>query len=340
MCFPSLSYLHLPASENPRSIGGGGFALARAPNDTFTFIDFRETAPAASHRDMYVNNTAASLYGGLASGIPGELRGLEHLHRSLGTLPWKRLILPAIGLARHGFPITADTVKYMDDATRVYGNYDFLTMEPAWAIDFAPNGTRKGLGEILTRKRYADTLEAIAEGGADAFYSGAVANATIAALKRQGGIMTLEDLRTYSVVLREPLTIDYNGYKITSCAAPSGGPVTLAALKIFETFAAQEKGMGVNLTTHRLDESMRFAYGMRTKLGDPSFAGNITAYERQMISQAAEEARGKISDVKAFDVAYYDPQGLESLETVSYGPGTWNRQRIRLMTWSLGPRTS
>jgi gamma-glutamyltranspeptidase/glutathione hydrolase len=288
---------------------------------------------------MYVNNTAASISGGLASGIPGELRGLEQLHRSLGTLPWKRLVQPAIHVARHGFPITEDTVKYMGAATN--GNYDFLTREPAWAVDFAPNGTRKGLGEILTRKRYADTLEAIAEGGAEAFYSGAIANATVAALKRQGGIMTLEDLRGYSVALREPLTIDYNGYKITSCAAPSGGPVTLAALKIFETFAAQEKTVGVNLTTHRLDESMRFAYAMRTKLGDPSFARNITAYERQMISQAAaEEARGKISDVKAFDVAYYDPQGLESLETVSRYAGIRNMQRIGLMTRSLGPRTS
>lgn len=298
------------------SIGGGGFALARAPNDTYSFIDFRETAPAASFPEMYVNNTDGSTYGGKASGIPGQVRGLEHLHNTLGKLPWKRLVMPSVHLARNGFTITRDTVYYMESET---ASYDFLTLEPAWAIDFAPNGTRKGLGETLTRKRYADTLESIAEGGADVFHTGAIANATISALKRSNGIMTLKELADYTVALREPISIDYNGYKITSCSAPSGGPVALAALKIFEGYANQEAGDGVNLTTHRLDESMRFAYGMRTKLGDPIILPNITAYEKHMISSAAaDEARAKISDGEAFGVEYYDPEGLESLETVCW----------------------
>jgi gamma-glutamyltranspeptidase / glutathione hydrolase len=125
--------------------------LVRGCNGTYEFIDFREVAPAAAFESMYNNNTAASLYGGLASGVPGELRGLEHLHKNYGKLKWKIVVTPAVNVARYGFEVTADTVGCMDFATA--GSYDFLTHEPTWAIDFAPNGTRKRLGNILTRKR-------------------------------------------------------------------------------------------------------------------------------------------------------------------------------------------
>jgi gamma-glutamyltranspeptidase/glutathione hydrolase len=306
----------IQSTANNHSIGGGGFMLVRASNGTYTFIDFRETAPAASYTNMYINNTAASIYGGLASGVPGELRGLEHLHKLHGKLPWSRLVLPSANVARKGFAITEDTVRYMNSAVATTG-YDFLTDDPTWAIDFAPNGTRKGLGDILTRHRYADTLEAIAERGADAFYSGPIANATINELKRTGGIMTLTDLANYTVAIRPTLSIDYHGFKVTSCQAPSGGPVVLAALNIFGGFA-DGATVGLNLSTHRLDESMRFAYGMRTQLGDPNAWPNITAYAERMVDdKTADEARAGISDFKAFDVAHYDPAGIQSLETVS-----------------------
>jgi gamma-glutamyltranspeptidase/glutathione hydrolase len=207
-------------------LGGGGFMLVRSSNGSYEFIDFRERAPAAAFETMYsppLSNANLSLYGGLASGVPGELRGLEHLHKNYGTLPWKHLMQPAIKLARDGFNVTADLVRYMASATA--GSYDFLTYEETWALDFAPNGTRLGLGDVMTRKRYADTLESIAEGGADAFYRGAIANATITALRKSNGTMAMDDLANYTVEVRQTSNITYRGFRKHSGSAPSSGAV-------------------------------------------------------------------------------------------------------------------
>jgi gamma-glutamyltranspeptidase len=137
--------------------------LVRSSNGSYEYIDFRETAPAAAFENMYVNNTNSSIYTGLASGVPGELRGLEHLHKGYASKSWKSLVSPAVKVARNGFPVTEDLVRYMKSATT--GIENFLVKDPTWAIDFAPNGTLLGLGETITRRRYADTLEAIAKRG-------------------------------------------------------------------------------------------------------------------------------------------------------------------------------
>ncbi|KAI1108827.1 gamma-glutamyltransferase 1 [Nemania sp. NC0429] len=297
-------------------IAGGGFMLVRSRDGQYEFIDFRETAPAAAFEDMYKNNTAASLYGGLASGVPGELRGLEHLHKNYGSLPWKQLVLPAVKVARRGFKVTEDLVRYMDSVTP---NGNFLTEDPTWAIDFAPNGYRVKLGETITRKRYADTLETIANHGPDAFYTGPIAKATIAALTKANGTMTLEDLKNYAVAIRKPSVINYRGYKLTATSAPSGGVVALSALNIANGYEGFDDPTAVNLTTHRLDEAIRFAYGQRSELGDPLFVDSLDAYQQSMLSQeTAEEIRSKISDFRTLNVSAYDPKGFESLPT----PGT------------------
>ncbi|OCK77219.1 gamma-glutamyltransferase 1 [Lepidopterella palustris CBS 459.81] len=316
-------------------IGGGGFMLVRDRDGRYEFIDFRETAPAAAFEDMYVGDAGQSIYGGLASGVPGEIRGLEHIHQKYGKLSWHEILSPAIKIARYGFPVTADLVRYMDSATSSSNN--FLVTDPTWAIDFAPNGTRLGLGDTLTRKRYADTLERIALEGPDAFYTGAIANATIKALQKANGTMTLDDLANYTVAVREPVQITYRGYKLTSCRAPSSGSVALSVLKIVEGYDHFGDPANVNLSTHRLDEAMRFAYGesgpanllgvfftpfrrlQRGNLGDPSFVKGLQQYEESMLTaETAREIRAKISDSQTFNVSYYDPAGIESLET----PGT------------------
>ena len=166
---------------------------------------------------------------------------------------------PAIRVARHGFRVTEDLVRYMAAATA--GSVDFLTTDPTWAIDFAPNGTRLALNDTMTRKRYADTLEAVALKGADAFYTGAIANATITALRRANGTMTLEDLRNYTVALRKPAQIEYRGFKLTSGSAPSSGGVALSVMKTVEGYERFGDPALVNLSTHRLDEAIRFGYG-------------------------------------------------------------------------------
>ncbi|KAJ5242628.1 uncharacterized protein N7469_000955 [Penicillium citrinum] len=299
-------------------IGGGGFMLVRSPNGTFEYVDFRETAPAAAFQDMYKNNTDASLYGGLASGVPGEVRALEYLHTHYGSLPWSTLLKPAIHTARNGFPVTHDLVKYMDSA--VGDDEDFLSKDPNWALDFAPNGTRLGLGDTITRKRYAATLEAIAKDGADAFYSGPIAENTINALQASNGTMTLDDLRNYTLAIRNTSQIDYRGHTVTSTTAPSSGVVALSILDILGTYSDFFSGENaVNLSTHRLDEAIRFGYGERTELGDPSFVKGVTEYERDMLKKSTiADIRSKISDKHTLNVSAYDPSGLESLDT----PGT------------------
>ncbi|KAF7591309.1 hypothetical protein BBP40_001685 [Aspergillus hancockii] len=291
--------------------------VVRAPNNSFEFIDFRETAPAAAFEEMFKNNTGASTTGGLASGVPGEVRGLEYLHKKYGSLPWSTVIQPAIQTARQGFPVGPDLVRYMKSA--VGSKEDFLSQNPTWAIDFAPNGTRLGLGDIITRRRYADTLETIANHGPDAFYTGPIAETMIQALQAANGTMTLEDLRNYTVTIRNVSQIDYRGFKITGTTAPSSGSVALNILKVLDTYDAFMEPNNVNLSTHRLDEAIRFGYGMRTQLGDPLFLKGLNEYQEDMLKQSTiDEIRAKISDQRTHNISVYDPEGIESLDT----PGT------------------
>jgi gamma-glutamyltranspeptidase/glutathione hydrolase len=192
--------------------------------------------------------------------VPGELRGLEYLHRRYGTLPWKRLFAPAIRMARDGFTVTDDFVLYMD-AIRTGAGNAFLTDDPAWAIDFAPNGTRVKAGDTMTRRRYATTLETVARRGADAFYVGDIADATIRALRERNGTMTHADLANYSVVVREPLQLQYRGFTVTTSPAPTSGSVVLSILNTLSGYDDVASDANLNLTTHRFVEAMRFAYG-------------------------------------------------------------------------------
>ncbi|KAL4920367.1 gamma-glutamyltranspeptidase [Aspergillus aurantiobrunneus] len=298
-------------------IGGGGFMLVKSPDGSFEHIDFRETAPAAAFEDMFHNNPDGSTTGGLASAVPGELRGLEYLHRNYGTLPWSDLVQPAIRTARDGFPVGEDLVHYMESA--VGDDEDFLVNDPSWAVDFAPNGTRVKLGDTITRKRYANTLETIASQGPDAFYSGRIAESLIRAIQSSNGTMTLDDLRNYTAVVRDHTQIDYRGYKITSTTTPSSGTVALNTLKVLDMYERLFTPENVNLSTHRMDEAIRFGYGLRTVLGDPSFVEGMTEYEKDMLQkQTIDDIHRKISDVRTQNVSAYDPAGLESLDT----PGT------------------
>lgn len=170
-------------------IGGGGFALVKASNGSFEFINYCEKAPAAAFENMSGDKTNAATNGGLASGVPGDLRGLEYLQTKYGFLPWSTVFQPSIKLAREGFPVTEDLVHYM--ASAVEGNGYFLCNDLNSALELCANGTRLGLGDTMTRKRYAVTLETIANKGADTFYSGPIAESTIKAVQATNGTMAL-----------------------------------------------------------------------------------------------------------------------------------------------------
>lgn len=136
-------------------IGGGGFALVRDASGKYETIDYRESAPAASYEDMYQGNLEGAIVGGLSVAVPGELKGLEYLHQKYGSLPWRALVNPAVYLARNGFDVTEDLVRYMNYAiTGPRGNY--LVEDPIWSEDFAPNGTLLQIGDVITRQRYAE----------------------------------------------------------------------------------------------------------------------------------------------------------------------------------------
>lgn len=290
-------------------LGGGGFATVRSKKGKYEFVDFREMAPAAAFETMYsppLSNSNYSLYGGLASGVPGEVRGLEYIHKKYGSLPWKNVILPAVKVARYGFPVTEDLVSYMGSST-------FMVTDPTWAIDFAPNGTRLGLGDAMTRKRYADALECIANDGPDAYYHGWIAASTIKALQASNGTMTLSDLANYTAQVRSTSNITYRGFKINTGSAPSSGAVVSSVMKIIEGYDMSSPS-NLNLSVHYLDEAMRFAYGQRTLLGDPSFLSNITSYQKGMYSEAtAAEVRSLIQPDRTLNVTAYNPAGYEIL---------------------------
>ena len=246
------------------------------------------------------------------SGIPGEARGLHHIHHTYGKLTWSEVFQPAIKLARDGFVITGDFSKAMDLATRFYQS-DFLSKDPTWAEDFAPNGTRLGAGDIMTRKRYARTLETIAAQGPEVFYKGPLAEAMVHTLRKDNGTMTLEDLEDYQAVSRKPVEIDFRGFKLRACGAPASGAVVLSVMKILEGY--EDHGEDEDLNIHRMDEAIRFGYGKRASFGDPDFIPEMGPLEAGMLNQSfAANIKDRISDKHTLNISDYDPDGFESRE--------------------------
>ncbi|OAQ80336.1 gamma-glutamyltranspeptidase [Purpureocillium lilacinum] len=287
-------------------IGGGGFAIIRDAHGNYEAVDFRETAPAAAHQDMYQGNVNGSIVGGLAVGVPSEVRGLEYIHKKYGVLPWKIVMRGAIHVARNGFKVSSDTVSYMERG--VAGReFNYLSQDPSFAQDFAPNGTLLGVGDIMTRKRYADTLEKIAEQGGDAFYTGEIAEAMVKYIQKTNGSMTLEDFSSYKVLSRPVKSVRYRGVDLHTVGAPASGAVCLNILKTMEQFDLSDRD-NVNLTAHRFAEAMRFAYGSRVELGDPDYVNGVRAFEDRMLSEVnARRIRANISDDHTQPVEAYDP---------------------------------
>ncbi|KAI8956942.1 gamma-glutamyltranspeptidase [Daldinia sp. FL1419] len=291
-------------------IGGGGFSLIRDSNGNYTVVDYRESAPGSAYEDMFRGNVMGSVYGGLSVGVPGELRGLEYAHKRFGSLPWKSVVQPAASVARHGFPVSEDLVRYMTFGLKIVG-WNFLIEDPSWAQDFAPNGALIKLGDTMKRKRYAKTLEQIAEHGADVFYTGPMAEATIECIQKNNGTMTLEDMSDYEVIIREPISILYRDYKLYTSGVPSSGAVCLSTLKTMEGYDASDVAANPNLTLHRFDESMRFAYGAHQALGDPAFVSDALRLEEAMLDDAhVESIRRRIRDDKTQPVENYDPHRI------------------------------
>ncbi|MCW8840699.1 MAG: gamma-glutamyltransferase, partial [Gammaproteobacteria bacterium] len=252
-------------------IGGGGFWLLHRAEDGFeTMLDGRERAPLAAQRDMYLDAEGEvipglSMDGPLAAGIPGEPAALAHLSEHYGRLTLARSLVPAIRLAREGFPVTEHYRKMATFRLPVLRRY------PQAAAIFLKGGEVPSLGHLIRQPALARTLEAMAQEGADGFYRGPVAKALIEAVTSAGGNWQHADLQQYEVVEREPIRSDYRGLRITSAAPPSSGGVALATmLNILEQFPLER--LDKVQRSHLVVEAMRRAYRDRAEyLGDTDF---------------------------------------------------------------------
>ena len=300
------------------NLGGGGFMTIRLADGRTTFLDFRERAPQAATRDMYLDARGEPVPGAstdtyLAVGVPGSVAGLELAREKYGSRPRAELIAPAIALARDGFALEAGDV-----AAFAEGN-DMLAQDPAAAAIFLQDGKPLPLGARLVQSDLAGTLQAIAEGGADAFYKGQTAELIVNASGENGGILAAGDFEAYKVRELEPVACNYRGYDIVSSPPPSsGGLIICEILNVLEGYPIAYLGYGSAETTRLMVEAMRHAYVDRnTALGDPDFVKNPVA---KLTSDAyAEEIRARIDPYRAGVSADLTPAGFgESTETTHY----------------------
>jgi gamma-glutamyltranspeptidase/glutathione hydrolase len=258
------------------NIGGGGFMVVHlaARNETIS-IDYRETAPAAMTRDVFLDakgdaDPRKSRDSALGVGVPGTVAGLALAHQKYGSgkFTLAQLIEPAIKLAREGFAVDDDLADSLPRAG------ERLTRWPASAKIFMKrNGVMLGRGDTLEQPDLAASLQTIADNGPRAFYEGAIAEKIVAGLKANGGIMTLDDLKSYVAIERPVVRGTYRGYQIASMPPPSSGGVHLVQiLNILEGFDLRASGAGSAATLHLMIEAMKPAYADRAEfLGDPAF---------------------------------------------------------------------
>lgn len=311
----ALAVVH-PSAGN---IGGGGFMTIRFKDGTSTFLDFRERAPLAATRDMYLDKEGnpvkgASLEGYLAVGVPGSVAGLEMAREKYGTLTREELLAPAIRFARGGFVLS------QGDANFLAGGAKRLAKdEAAAAIFLKADGAAYGVGETLVQSDLAAALEAISAKGPDAFYKGAIAEAIVTAAQANGGILSKEDFAQYKVRELAPVTCSYRGYDIVSSPPPSsGGLIICEILNVLEGYPVSYLGFGSAETVHLMVEAMRHAYVDRNSaLGDPAFVENPVA---KLTDKAyAAEIRGRIDRYRAGVSKDLMPKGMgESQQTTHY----------------------
>ncbi|MDF3214849.1 gamma-glutamyltransferase [Mesorhizobium sp. M7A.F.Ca.CA.001.09.2.1] len=304
---------------NAGNIGGGGFMTIRFKDGKSTFLDFRERAPLAATKTMYLDKDGnpvkgASLDGYLAVGVPGSVAGFEMAREKYGKLSRQDLMAPAIGYAKDGF------ILNQGDAASFAGSADRLAKDPAAAAIFLkPDGKPYGIGERLVQPDLAASLAAISEKGTDAFYKGAIADAIIKASGAKGGILAKPDFEQYAVRELKPVTCTYRGYEITSSPPPSsGGLIICEILNVLEGYPLSYLGAGSAETVHVMVEAMRYAYVDRNSaLGDPDFVDNPVS---KLLDKAyAKDIRDKIDPFRAGVSQDLMPKGFgESKETTHY----------------------
>jgi len=255
------------------NIGGGGFMVVRTPDGRATTFDYREVAPAKSTPTMYLGadgniDRSLTAAGYLAPGVPGTVRGMALAHGKLGRLPWRDVVMPAVALARDGFVMSETLARSL--------NGELRRMQPFPASVAAygkPGGGEWAAGDRLVLGDLGRSLAAIAADGADAFYTGWIADRIDADMARNGGLITRTDLAAYRARERAPVTGTFLGFDIISMPPPSsGGTALVAMLNMLEALEIRKAPRGSADAFHLTTEAMRRAYLDRARfLGDPDF---------------------------------------------------------------------
>ncbi len=306
------------AVVNPEAgnIGGGGFMIVRLADNTRAALDFRERAPGLATADLYLddagNVTGQSWTGHLAAGVPGSVAGMEVAWERFGTLPWPRLLEPAIRLARDGFRVS----DYLHRS--IEGEADRLRRFPSSTAVFLPAGEAPPTGSTFTQPDLARTLQAIADSGARVFYTGWIADSVAAEMARGDGLISRADMAAYEAKWRSPIEVSYRGYEIISMPPPSSGGVTLAEmLNIVEGFDLAGLGWQSADAIHVAVEAMRRAYADRNHyLGDPDY---VDVPIDLLLDQAyADSLRSSIDMERASASSEFNKVPVEPDETTHY----------------------
>ena len=310
-----------PAAGN---LGGGGFMMIRLKNGRTTAIDYREMAPAAAHRDVYLDKNGnliegegGSLVGYRAAGVPGTVRGMELALKKYGSgkLSWSQLLEPARQLASNGFTVTYELARSL------HGNREYLSQYPETKRIYLRNGSFYKEGELFRQPELAATFTRLQRFGPNEFYEGETARLIAADMKRHNGLMTLEDLRGYIAKERTPVRGKYRGYEIISMPPPSsGGAVLIEMLNILEGFDLAKLDASSSDRYHLMAEAMRRAFADRAEyMGDSDFvkvpvAGMIDkAYATRLRSTINADRASSSAEVRAGR-----PAGYESEETTHF----------------------
>ncbi len=299
------------------NLGGGGFMLIRFADGRSTFIDFRERAPEKATRNMYLDAkgelTRDSIEGWRSSGVPGTVRGFEMAVTKYGKRTWAQNLAPAIDLAK-GFPVSyalSESLKNSRD----------LAKDPESKRIFQKGGAFFTDGETLAQPELAQTLGRISTNGPNEFYEGETAKRFAAEMAKHGGLISLNDLKSYKAIERVPLKGKYKNYTIiTSPPSSSGGIALLEMLGILEGTGYEKAGSGSASAIHYVAESMRRAYADRnTYVGDPDFvkvpiAGMLDPAYLAKLRASIDPERATPSE----RVRPGKPAGSESMETTHY----------------------
>lgn len=310
-----------PAAGN---LGGGGFMMIRLKNGRTTAIDYREMAPNAAHRDVYLDKNGnviegegGPLVGYRAAGVPGTVRGMELALKQYGSgkLSWAQLVEPARRLAANGFTVTHSLARSL------YSSREYLSQYAETKRIYLKDGSFYKEGELFRQPELAATFARLQRLGPNEFYEGQTARLIVADMKRNNGLMTMDDLRGYVAKEREPLRGNYRGHEIISMPPPSsGGAVLIQMLNILEGFELKKLEASSSERYHLMAEAMRRAFADRAEyMGDSDFvkvpvAGLIDkSYAATLRATIDTERASTSAEVRAGR-----PAGYESEDTTHF----------------------